>query len=110
MRARVIGGTYLGDDVSSVSDEDGDGGRVARPGSEMERRVAAVIAKVHLEAVRLHVLGEPRHQIDLHDNGNNEMRKTRNEAWRANEATQRDDDALIHARSLNATSSMAARR
>ena len=85
----VIGGTYLGSDVSSVSDENGDGRRVAGPGGEMERRVCAVIAQVHLEAVRFHVLGEPRHQINLHDTENNERRKKTlgNEACSANEAT-----------------------
>lgn len=56
---------YLGCDVGTVSHQDGDGRSVTGPGGQVERTVAAVVAQVHVESVRLHVLGEPSDQVDL---------------------------------------------
>lgn len=45
--------------------QDGDGRCVPGPGGQVEWAVSTMVPQIHLEAVRLHMLGQPGHQIDL---------------------------------------------
>ena len=55
--------------------QDGDGRCVPGPGGQVEWAVSTMVPQIHLEAVRLHMLGQPGHQIDLRSVAREKERK-----------------------------------